>query len=76
MSKSFVVLSGTEFRSVRQWAPSANDALNLVRILMKMRRPRVRIEDELGNPVSFFELIEKANLEINVLSKFDGVKLH
>jgi hypothetical protein len=30
---------------------------------MKMRRPAVRVEDERGNPVSFFQLKEMAELE-------------
>ena len=44
-------------------APSATQALRLVRDRMKMRRPDVRIEDERGNPVSFFQLKEMAERE-------------
>jgi hypothetical protein len=56
MRKSFIVLSGTRVKEFREWTPSANDALDLVRSLMKQRRPGVRIEDKHGNPVSFFDL--------------------
>jgi hypothetical protein len=35
----------------------------LVRAHMKLRRPGVRIEDERGNPVSFFQLKDAAELE-------------
>jgi hypothetical protein len=38
-------------------------ALRLVRNHMKLRRPAVRVEDERGNPVSFFQLKEMAELE-------------
>jgi hypothetical protein len=63
MRKSFIVLSGTGVKEFRKWAPSANYALDLVRSLMKLRRPGVRIEDERGNPVSFFQLKEIAETE-------------
>ena len=56
MHKSFIVLSGTGIRDTREWVPSATEALRLVLRHMKLRRPAVRIEDERGNPVSFFEL--------------------
>jgi hypothetical protein len=63
MRRSFVVLCGTGIRDTREWVPSATDALRLVRAHMKLRRPSVRIEDERGNPVSFFQLKEAAELE-------------
>ena len=63
MHKSFVVLTGTGFRDTREWVPSASEALRLVRTYMKLRRPNVRIEDELGNPISFFQLKDAAELE-------------
>jgi hypothetical protein len=63
MSKSFVVISGTGVKDIREWVPSATEALRLVRVYMKLRRPGVRIEDERGNPVSFFELKEMAGLK-------------
>ena len=49
--------------SSSEWVTSATEALNLVRALMKLRRPGVRIEDERGNPVSFFQFEEAAELE-------------
>jgi hypothetical protein len=58
-----IVLTGTGIRDVREWAPSASEALRLVRHHMNMRRPAVRVEDERGNPVSFFQLKEMAELE-------------
>jgi hypothetical protein len=63
MVKALYVLSGTGIKDTREWAPSANDALRMVRTLMKLRRPSVRIEDERGNPISFFELKELAGRE-------------
>jgi hypothetical protein len=63
MPKGFVVLSGTGIKDVREWAPSATTALQLVRTLMKHRRPGVRIEDERGSPVSFFHLKDMAEAE-------------
>jgi hypothetical protein len=63
MRKSFVVFSGTGIRDSREWVPSATDALRLVRAHKKLRRPGVRIEDERGNTVSFFQLKETAELE-------------
>lgn len=61
MHKSFVVLSGTGIRDTREWVPSATEALRLVRTYMKLRRPNVRIEDERGNPASFFQLKNQLN---------------
>jgi hypothetical protein len=63
MVKGFDILSGTGIKDTREWAPSATTALQLVRTLMKLRRPGVRIEDERGNPVSFFQLKDMAELE-------------
>jgi hypothetical protein len=63
MGKSFLVLSGTGIRNIREWAPSAAEALRVVRDLMKLRRPGVIVEDERGNPVSFFQLKEMAETE-------------
>jgi hypothetical protein len=63
MRKYFVVLSGTGIRDTREWVPSATEALRLVRAHMKLRRPGVRIEDERGRFVSFFQLKEMAELE-------------
>jgi hypothetical protein len=63
MRKSFVVLSGTSMAVRRERAPSATEALRLVLDNMKLRRPRVKIEDDRGNPVSFFQLTEIAASE-------------
>jgi hypothetical protein len=58
-----IVLTGTNIRETREWTPSAIEALRLVRDLMKLRRLAVMVEDERGNPVSFFQLKEMAELE-------------
>jgi hypothetical protein len=63
MRTALIVLTGTGIRDAREWAPTATQALCLVRDHMKMRRPAVRVEDELGNPVSFFQLKEMAEIE-------------
>jgi hypothetical protein len=47
----------------REKANSATEALELVRHLMKLRRPGVTIEDEWGDPVSFFQLKDMAAAE-------------
>lgn len=61
--KGFIVLSGTGIKDTREWVPSATTALQLVRTHMKLRRSGVQIEDERGNPVSFFQLKDMADLE-------------
>ena len=61
--KGLIVVSGTGIKDTREWVPSATAALQLVRAHMKLRRPGVRVEDERGNPVSFFQLKEMAELE-------------
>jgi hypothetical protein len=43
-------------------------APQLLRLHMKLRRPAVRVEDERGNPVSFFQLQEMAKLEVAKIS--------
>jgi hypothetical protein len=48
MPKGFIVLTGTGIGESREWAPSATDALRLIREHMKLRRPGVRVEDEYG----------------------------
>jgi hypothetical protein len=63
MPKGYVVLSGTGIRDLREWVPSANEALRLMQAHMKLRRPSVRVEDERGNSISFFQLKEMAALE-------------
>jgi hypothetical protein len=63
MRKPLIVLSGTGVRTFQERAPSATEALRLIRQHMRLRRPGVRIEDEHENPVSFFQLKEMAELE-------------
>ena len=63
MRKTFVVLSGTGIRNTCEWVPTATEALRLVRDHMNLRRPGVRIEDERGNPVTFFQLKALAESE-------------
>lgn len=60
MPKWFIVLSGTGIAEKREGPILAREALERVRELMKLRRPGVRIEDERGGPVSFFQLKEAA----------------
>jgi hypothetical protein len=63
MRKALFVLSGTNLKTFRELTPSATEALRLVRAHMKLRRPGVRVEDERGNSVSFFQLKDMAELE-------------
>jgi hypothetical protein len=63
MPKGFVVVTGTGINDTREWVPSATAALRLIREHMKLRRPGVRVEDERGTPVSFFQLKDMAALE-------------
>jgi hypothetical protein len=65
MRGTFIVLSAT---GRREFAPSATEALGLFRDYMKFRRPKVRIEDERGNPVSFFQLKVLAESEAEMAS--------
>jgi hypothetical protein len=61
--KGFVVVSGTAVKETREWVPFAATALELGRAHMKLRRPGVRIEDDRGNPTSFFQLKDMAELK-------------
>jgi uncharacterized protein YnzC (UPF0291/DUF896 family) len=63
MLKAFIVLSGTTTGIRRERAPSATEALRMFRDHMKFRRPGVRVTDERGNPVTFFELKALAEQE-------------
>ena len=63
MRKAFIVLSGTAVGIRRERAPTATEALRMFRDHIKFRRPGVRVTDELGNPVSFFQLKELAESE-------------
>ena len=42
-------LTGAGIKDTREWVPSATEALRLVKIHVKLRRPGVRTEDERGN---------------------------
>jgi hypothetical protein len=61
--KGLYILAGTGIKDTREWVPSATSALQLVRTHMKLRRPSVRIEDERGSPISFFQLKDMAEIE-------------
>jgi hypothetical protein len=61
--KGLLVLTGTGVKDTREWVPSATTALQLIRSYMKLRRPSVRIEDERGNLISFFQLKDMAERE-------------
>jgi hypothetical protein len=59
----FLILSGTGVLEFRETAHSAREALERVRHLMKLRRPGVRIENELGRDITFFQLKDAAASE-------------
>jgi hypothetical protein len=63
MRKGFIVSSGTGIKDRRERRGSASEALKLVLLHMRLRRPNVTIEDESEMPVSFFRLKEMAALE-------------
>ena len=63
MPRRFVISSGTGIKDRRDKVNSATEALKLALLHMRFRRPNVTIEDELGNPVSFFQLKDMAALE-------------
>jgi hypothetical protein len=69
MPKPLIVFSGTSVKNFRDWTPSATEALRVLRELMKLRRPGVTVEDERGNPVSFFQLKEMAELEARPIGR-------
>jgi hypothetical protein len=60
MEKRFFVLSGTGVVERRERANSATAAMELILKFMRRRYPGVRIEDEFGYPLSFFELKDLA----------------
>ena len=60
MRKKFIISSGTGIADRRQTVNSATEALEQVRHLMRLRRSNITIEDELGDPVGFFQLKEFA----------------
>ena len=59
----FAIFSGTGIAYFRETANSATEALERVRHLMKLRRTGVRVENELGHDVSFFQLKDAAASE-------------
>ncbi len=61
--KGFIILPGTGVSDTREWVPTAIMALELVRDHMQLRRTSVRIEDERGGLISFFQLRDMAELE-------------
>ena len=63
MREKFVISSGTSIAERRAVVNGATEALEWVMHLMKLRRPGVRIEDEDGNPISFFQLKDIAATE-------------
>ena len=63
MRRRFIISSGTGIKDRRERANSAAEALKLTLLHMRFRRPNVTIEDEFGNPMSFFELKDMAALE-------------
>jgi hypothetical protein len=60
MAKTLYVLSGSGIKDTREWTPSANEALRMIRELMQLRRPGARVEDQRGSPESLFELKQTA----------------
>jgi len=62
MRRLLVVCLGTGIREIRELAPNATEALRLI-LGQKLRLPGVRVEDEYGKPVCFFELKEMARRE-------------
>ena len=63
MARVLYVLSRAGIKDTREWAPSATEALRMVRSLTRLRRRDVRVEDERGNPISLFQLKELAQSE-------------
>jgi hypothetical protein len=63
MVKALYVLSGTGIKNTREWASSANEALRMVRTPMKLADQASGLRMSAGNPVSFFELKDLAELE-------------
>ena len=62
MRRRFIISSGTGIKDRRDRVNSATEALKLALLHMRFRRPNVTIEDEFGNPVSFFQLKDMAAL--------------
>jgi hypothetical protein len=56
MRHRFVILSGTNIALKAKTATTATEALEIVRELMRLRRPGVSIETVDGEQLSFFQL--------------------
>jgi hypothetical protein len=56
MRHRFVILSGTSVAPKADTATTATEALEIVRELMRLRRPGVLIETVEGEQLSFFQL--------------------
>jgi hypothetical protein len=63
MRRGFIISSGTAIKDRRDKVNSAAEAFKLALLHMRFRRPNVTIADELGSPVSFFQLKDMAALE-------------
>jgi hypothetical protein len=63
MPRAFIVSTGRPMWIRREHTPSATEALRLVLGHMQRRRPGVKIEDETGNSVTFFQLKALAEAE-------------
>jgi hypothetical protein len=56
MRHRFVIFSGTTLAPRAETAKTATEALDIVRELMRLRRPSVSIETAEGKRLSFFDL--------------------
>ncbi len=56
MRHRFVILSGASVAPKAETATTATEALEIVRELMRLRRPGVSIETVEGEQLSFFQL--------------------
>jgi hypothetical protein len=63
MRHRFVILSGTNVAPKAETATTATEALEIVRELMRLRRPGVSIEIVEGEQLSFFQLKDLAAAE-------------
>ena len=63
MRHRFVILSGTNVAPKAEKATTATEALEIVRELMRLRRPGVSIETVEGEQLSFFQLKDLAAAE-------------
>jgi hypothetical protein len=63
MRHRFVILCGTNVAPRAETATTATEALEIVRELMRLRRPEVSIETVEGEQLSFFQLKDLAAAE-------------